>query len=127
LIYSHNLGYNLTVPRFIIEFNTSVKNDLIWIDKKHHHPIKVSIAEQLEYQPHIETRNRKPLDPSILEADWELRCREQNRYRVLYRFWFNENHDHENDSPQDDMVGTVLITAIGEKKGDQLWIGGQEQ
>ena len=116
------------MPRFIIEFNESVKNDLKWIDKKHYKSIQENILEQLEYQPNIETRNRKPLDPSIRNADWELRCGEQNRYRVLYRFWLIEktNPELEEDTATD-ILGTVLITAIGEKKGERLWIGGEEQ
>ncbi len=109
------------MARFVIEFNTSVKNDLEWIDKKYHASIKNSILEQLLFQPNIETKNRKPLDPTIQEASWELRSGEQNRYRVLYRFTLEEN------SAETEILGIVLIIAIGEKKGNKLWIGGEEQ
>ena len=105
---------------FVIEFSETVKDDMKWIDKKHHQSIRESIIEQLQYQPNVETRNRKPLDPSIREADWELRCGEKNRYRVLYRFWLDEAVTKENHNQN----GTVLITAIGEKKNERLWIGG---
>ena len=114
------------MAQFIIEFNESVKDDMKWIDKKHHQSIRESILEQLQHQANLETRNRKPLDPSIRDADWELRCGEQNQYRVLYRFWLEEKSS---DVPEEntDLIGRVLITAIGEKKGERLWIGGEEQ
>ncbi len=110
---------------FIIEFSETVKDDMKWIDKKYHQSILESILEQLQYQPNVETRNRKPLDPSIREADWELRCGEKNRYRVLYRFWLDEAPTNETKENHD-QNGTVLITAIGEKKNERLWIGGEE-
>jgi hypothetical protein len=121
LIYGLNFSYDDEVPRFVVEFDFGVKDDLAWIPKNHHSNIKISIAEQLQFTPHIETRNRKPLNPQIRQAEWELRCGENNRYRVLYRFWFAEIEE------QPDVVGVVLILAIGEKKGERLWIGGEEQ
>jgi hypothetical protein len=121
LISGYNLGYYLQMARFVIEFNLNVKKDLEWIQKNHHSSIKTSIAEQLQFTPHVETRNRKPLNPQIREAEWELRCGDNNRYRVLYRFWFVELPE------ESDTVGVVLVVAIGEKKGERLWIGGEKQ
>ena len=114
------------MPRFIIEFSETVKDDMQWIDKNHHPNIKASILEQLQHQPNIETRNRKPLDPTIRDADWQLRCGEQNQFRVLYRFWIKENNQELEENKDTDILGTVLITAIGEKKNERLWIGGEE-
>jgi mRNA-degrading endonuclease RelE of RelBE toxin-antitoxin system len=87
---------------------------LDFIERKHHRVIRDAILEQLSFEPVVETRNRKPLDPPILNATWELRCGTSNQYRVLYEI--------PTDSDQDQ---TVLITAIGEKRGEQLWMGGE--
>ena len=61
----------------------------------------------------METRNRKPLKrPVIFGAKWELRLGPNNRFRVFYRV--------------DRDRGEVILLAIGEKIGTQLFIGGEE-
>jgi mRNA-degrading endonuclease RelE of RelBE toxin-antitoxin system len=97
-------------PAWKITLSKSATNHLSTIDRKHHRAIRDAIIEQLAFEPFVETRNRKPLDPPIFGASWELRCGINNRFRVLYEP-FEE---------------TVLITAIGEKRGEQLWIGEEE-
>lgn len=83
------------------------------IDSKHHALIWQKIEEQLQFEPDIETRNRKPLrTPAPFGADWEIRFGPGNRFRVLY-----EVNDDER---------SVQILAIGEKVRNRLRIGGEE-
>ena len=97
-------------PAFLIILSKAALEHLQGIDRKHHRALRDAILEQLSFEPFLETRNRKSLDPPILGATWELHCGTSNRYRVLYE-------------PFED---TILITAIGEKRGSQLWIGNEE-
>jgi hypothetical protein len=97
-------------PAFPITLSKAALGHLNDIDRKFHRALRDEILEQLGFEPFLETRNRKPLDPPILGATWELRCGPNNRYRVLY----------------EPFEGTILITAIGEKRGSQLWIGKEE-
>ncbi len=66
------------------------------------------IEKQLRYEPHVETRNRKPMRENVL-ADWELRI---DKFRVFY--------DIENNR-----VKVVYVIAIGVKERNQLFIGGK--
>ena len=69
--------------RYQIELARSIKRDLEHIERKFHSIIYNAILEQLCFEPLTETRNRKPLDPAILNANWELRCGVNNQFRVL--------------------------------------------
>jgi hypothetical protein len=75
--------------------------------------IRTAIEQQLLFEPDVETSNRKPLKrPIALGAKWEIRFGPNNRSRIFYRV------DCENRN--------VVILAIGEKKGNRLFIGGEE-
>jgi hypothetical protein len=50
--------------------------------------------------------------PVIFEAEWELRFGPHNRFRVFYRV--------------DRQRKVVRILAIGVKRRERLWIGGEE-
>ena len=67
-----------------------------------------AIDQQLLYEPHQATRNRKLLDPNPL-AMWELRI---GRYRVFYDL--------------DTVVQLVLVKAVGWKDHNTLYIRGKE-
>ena len=83
------------------------------IEPKHYSLIQESLKAQLQFQPDVETKNRKPLKrPVTFGATWEIRFGPDNRFRVFYRV--------NNDSTQ------VVILAIGEKTGSRLLIGGEE-
>src|SRR5262245_4796563 len=87
-----------------------VKEHLKAIDKQHHAQIREAIEERLSFEPDRETRNRKPLEEGALwECAWELRCGEQNRFRVFYQI------DYE--------TREVRILAIGFKDRNELIIG----
>ncbi|HSZ54872.1 MAG TPA: type II toxin-antitoxin system RelE/ParE family toxin [Tepidisphaeraceae bacterium] len=98
---------------FTLVYDRKVKLHLKSIDPRHHSQIRRSIEDQLTFQPEVQTRNRKPLiRESELDADWELRIGTDNRFRVFYTV------DHERHE--------VQILAIGVKKGNRLFIGGEE-
>ena len=69
--------------------------------------IIASVEKQLSHEPLVETRNRKHLRPNPI-APWELRVR---NWRVFY----------EVDEP-----GVVTVLAVGEKRGNRLYIEGEE-
>ncbi|MCE7982464.1 MAG: type II toxin-antitoxin system RelE/ParE family toxin [Caldilinea sp. CFX5] len=67
-----------------------------------------TVDKQLQYEPLVETQNRKPMRPNLL-APWELRI---GSLRVYY---------HVEEAP--DLM--VYIRAVGIKKRNQVWIGGE--
>jgi mRNA-degrading endonuclease RelE of RelBE toxin-antitoxin system len=93
-------------------FAAQVKQHLRAIEPKYHSLIRAKIEEQLQFEPDKPTTNRKRLRTSIAEADWELRCGPENRFRVLYRL-----------DPENHAVG---IVAIGIKERSRLVIGDEE-
>ena len=73
----------------------------------------VSIHDQLSFEPEIESRNRKPLQrPTEIGATWELRFGSANIFRFFYSV-YHANHQ-------------VNILAIGIKRRNVLYIGGEE-
>jgi mRNA-degrading endonuclease RelE of RelBE toxin-antitoxin system len=97
---------------FTITLTKPAQSHLETIDRKHHHALRDAILEQLRFEPLVETRNCKTLDPAIFGATWELRCSPDNRYRVIYEVTNEDDEEH------------VTILAIGEKRGSQLLIAG---
>ena len=67
-----------------------------------------TVDRQLLNQPHVETRNRKPMRPNPI-APWELRI---GNLRVYYEI-------HDAPEPK------VTILAIGIKEKDRVRIGGE--
>jgi mRNA-degrading endonuclease RelE of RelBE toxin-antitoxin system len=106
----------VTMPqgkRFQLVYAPVVKQHVKAIDRKHHSLIREAIESQLQVEPDVETRNRRPLKrPATIGAKWEIRFGPHNRFRVFYKV----NYDDEQ----------VEILAIGEKEGNQLLIGGEE-
>jgi len=75
--------------------------------------IRRSIQEQLTHEPLTETRNRKPLLPDgEIDADWELRFGPNNCFRVFCSV--------------DEDRREVQVLAIGVKRGNRLFIAGEE-
>lgn len=106
----------VTMPqskRFELVYAPIVNQHVKAIDRKHHSLIKEAIEAQLQIEPDIETRNRRPLKrPVTLGAKWEIRFGPRNRFRVFYKVNYDDKQ--------------VDILAIGEKEGSQLFIGGEE-
>jgi len=97
---------------FEVIYAPLVRRHLKTIGAKYRSLIRTSIEEQLLTEPDVETRNRKPLRRALFGATWEIRFGPDNRYRVFYKI--------------DADLRQVYILAIGEKKGERLWIGGEE-
>jgi len=99
--------------RFNLIYAPEVKQHLRAIARKYHTLIRREIEAQLQFEPDVETKNRKPLmQPTTLEAEWEIRFGPNNRFRVFY-----EVHREQ---------GEVYVLAIGVKQRDRLLIGGEE-
>jgi mRNA-degrading endonuclease RelE of RelBE toxin-antitoxin system len=98
---------------FELVYAPQVREHLKAIERKHYGLIRQEIEAQLQFEPDVETRNRKPLKRAIaFEADWEIRFGPNNRFRVFYEV--------------DRAAGSVYILAIGVKDRDRLYIGGEE-
>ncbi len=99
--------------RYTIIYDPEVKQHLKAIERRHYSLIRTAIENQLQFEPDVETRNRKPLTrPVEFEAGWELRCGPDNRFRVFYQVDVEQRE--------------VYILAIGVKVGNRVWIGGEE-
>jgi mRNA-degrading endonuclease RelE of RelBE toxin-antitoxin system len=99
--------------RFALIYPPILKQHLKFIEAKYYSLIRETIKAQLQVEPDVETRNRKPLKrPVIFGAKWEIRFGADNRFRVFYRVDYDQKQ--------------VVILAIGEKVGNRLLIGGEE-
>jgi hypothetical protein len=98
---------------FILLYDPQVTNHLRAIETKYHPLIRANIEQKLQFEPAVETRNRKPLTrPSSLQGEWEIRFGPANRFRVFYAV--------------DAERREVEILAVGVKQRGRLTIGGQE-
>ncbi len=104
----------MLTQRFTLIYTSRFLIHLRIIERKYHPLIKATVEEQLSYEPDIRTRNRKPVNESILfdPTTWEIRFGPNNRFRIFYE----SNREH----------GVVNVLAIGEKEGNRLYIGGEE-
>jgi mRNA-degrading endonuclease RelE of RelBE toxin-antitoxin system len=94
-------------------YDSAVIGHLRPIPRRDHRLLRDTIAEQLRFEPLVETRHRKPLtSPGISDANWELRCGPRNRFRIFYRVVEDTRQVH--------------ILAIGIKERERLFIGGEE-
>jgi hypothetical protein len=98
---------------FTLIYAPITRNHLRTIETRYYSVIRTTIEQQLGYEPDVTTRNRKPLKrPVFFEATWELRFGPGNRFRVFYDI--------------DPARRVVAILAIGVKRGNRLFIGGEE-
>jgi len=95
---------------FEIEFTPTAANHVRGYRKYEQRIILDAIDSQLQYEPLIETRNRKRLEENELSI-WELRV---GKYRVFYDILFEEE------------ISVVKIKAVGHKEHNTLYIGGRE-
>jgi mRNA-degrading endonuclease RelE of RelBE toxin-antitoxin system len=92
-------------------YTATFKRHLKLVDAKYHSLIRETLEKQLQYEPQVKTRNRKPLSkPMAFQAEWELRFGPKNRFRVLY-------------AVKDEKV---ILLAFGAKQGNRLLIEGEE-
>lgn len=98
---------------YSLVYAPAVQQHLRAIERRHYSLIRETLEEQLQFEPDVETRNRKPLrHPALFDAQWELRFGPGNTLRVFYEI---DKEDRK-----------VLILAIGIKERDRLFIGGEE-
>ncbi len=90
-----------------IRFASSARRQLQAFRVHERTVIVAAVETQLSHEPLVETRNRKRLRPNPM-APWELRVRNM---RVFY----------EVDEP-----GVVTVLAIGTKRGNRLYVDGEE-
>lgn len=99
--------------RFEIIYPPIIKQHLRAIEPKFYSLVRKSLEKQLRHQPDLETRNRKPLNrPAVFDAKWEIRFEPDDRFRAFYRIDYDDQQ--------------VILLAIGEKRGNRLYIGGEE-
>lgn len=99
--------------KFEIIYPPIIKQHLKGIGMEYYSLIRETLEAQLQFEPDVETRNRKPLKrPVIYGAKWEIRFGPQNRVGVFYRVDYGSEQ--------------VIVLAIGEKSGNRLFIGGEE-
>lgn len=98
---------------FTIIYAPITRSHLRAIEAKYYSLVRTTVEERLAYEPDVQTRHRKPLKrPVFFEATWELRFGPGNRFRVFYDI--------------DQKQHVVAILAIGIKRGNRLFIGGEE-
>ena len=99
---------------FTLIYAPFVREHLRALHPKNYSLIRGEIEAQLLFEPDVESRDRKPLKrPVAFDATrWEIRFGPDNRFRVFYRV---ERKKYR-----------VNILAIGEKKGNRLFVGGRE-
>jgi mRNA-degrading endonuclease RelE of RelBE toxin-antitoxin system len=90
-----------------IEYSPETSNHFRFLTTRQRSIVFDAIDEQLTYEPTVEIRNRKRMRPNPL-ASWELRIGD---LRVYYDVM---------DSPP-----TVIILAIGIKRGNRVYISGE--
>ena len=92
--------------KYRIEYSPETEEHFRYLSKRQQGIVLDAVERQLQFQPGIETRNRKPMRPNPL-APWELRI---GTLRVYYDF---------EDSPE----RVVFIRAIGIKQRNNVRIG----
>jgi mRNA-degrading endonuclease RelE of RelBE toxin-antitoxin system len=96
-----------------LAYDTEFIAQLKYIERKYHSVVKAAIENSLLNEPDKQSRNRKLLKrPAEWGARWELRCGENNEFRVFYSVYPDQNEVH--------------ILAVGIKVREQLYIYGKE-
>jgi len=92
--------------KYRIEYSPDTEDHFRALTKHQQVTVLDTVEKQLQYQPAIETRNRKPMRPNPI-APWELRI---GNLRVYYDI-------------EDDPEYVVYIRAIGIKERNNVKIG----
>jgi hypothetical protein len=95
----------------LLVYTNTFNRQLKLVERKYHSLVRETLEKQLQYEPEVKTRNRKPLKkPMALRAEWELRFGPNNRFRVFYAV----------------QGEVVILLGFGEKRGNRLFIEGHE-
>ena len=59
---------------YFLDYTETFRRHLKLVEAKYHTQIRETLEDQLQYEPLVKTRNRKPLKkPIAFKAEWELR------------------------------------------------------
>lgn len=92
-----------------IEYSDAAIEHLKVLTARQQRIVLDAVDQQLQYEPLVETRNRKPMEPNSL-ATWELRV---DNLRVYYNV-------------EGDNINIVYIQAVGVKIRNRVRIGKEE-
>ncbi len=92
-----------------IEYDPEAEDHLAILTARDEAIVLASVSRQLEHQPTVVTRHRKPMRPNPV-APWELRI---GNLRVYY-------------DVQEEPEALVTIRAVGVKDRNHVRIGGKE-
>ncbi len=92
-----------------IEYADTAIEHLKFLTTRQQRTVLDTVDEQLKYEPLVETRNRKPMEPNSL-GTWELRI---GNLRVYY-------------DVEENTVSVVYIQAVGVKNRNRVRIGQEE-
>jgi len=92
--------------KYQIEYSPDTEDHFHILTTRQQVTVLDTVEKQLQYQPAVETRNRKPMRPNPI-APWELRI---GNLRVYYDI-------------EDDPECVVYIRAIGIKEENNVRIG----
>ena len=95
---------------FQVVYHEFVAECLEWVESRDLRRIRVTIEEQLSWEPLEQTRNRRKMREEAFGRDsWELRL---DPYRVIY------------EADADERIVTIL--AVGVKKREKFLVAGKE-
>lgn len=92
--------------KYRIEYSPETESHFRYLSKQQQMTVLNTVEKQLQYQPDVETKNRKPMRPNPL-APWELRI---GALRVYYDF-------------EAEPKRVVYIRSIGIKRRNDVRIG----
>ena len=98
--------------KYSIFYDDEIDSHLKKIDKKYWRLIRDTIEIQLQLEPDVETKNRKPLSKPPIDNRWEIRFGVNNCFRVFYSINYPEKE--------------VWIHIIATKINNKLLIGNEE-
>ena len=92
--------------KYRIEYSPETEEHLRVLTKRQQSVVMDALEKQLQYQPTVETKNRKPMRPNPV-APWELRI---GNLRIYY-------------DVEEEPERVVYILAVGIKKRNNVIIG----
>jgi mRNA-degrading endonuclease RelE of RelBE toxin-antitoxin system len=95
--------------KYAIEYSPIAEEHLRSLTARQRAIVFDTVDRQLEEQPAVETRNRKPMRPNPI-APWELRI---GNLRVYYDI-------------EEDPAPRVIVLAVGKKVGNRVRVGREE-
>jgi len=103
----------MTNKPFRLVYDTEFISQIRFIERKYHSLIRITIEQQLSFEPGVEAYNRKALTRATsFDTRWELRLGDDNEFRVFYSVYPDKAEVH--------------ILAFGIKRRERLYVGRKE-